>query len=245
MFPIHRAVAFLTFWLVPGLASGVRLPLFLPAADTIAPPTAPAKPAFVMGTDQRFTFLRDTRTPDNRPIQINLWGARVGLIFPNNVKIGVGYYFTYQSLNASEKFWREYKLLDRNIHFATVYVEKFWIRREHWEFSTPLEIGVGFSRYSLFNQATGLQESRVANSVPVGLGTVFSVKFPPLGPIRAVRWFGLSLLTGYRLSIKQDFPASPVNYNGFYYSVGPGFFFDRFTEDIARWRRNRRAKRTG
>lgn len=203
----------------------------------------PQKPAFIAETDQRFTFFSDTRSEQNRPTQVNLWGARAGVLFPSNIKIGVGYYFTYQNLNESERRWREFKLLDRNIRFATLYAEKYWYRREHWEFSTPLEVGWGFSRYSLQNMATGEQEDRVAHSIPIGLGAIFAVKLPPLGPVRALRWFGLSFLTGYRFSLRRDFPASPINWNGVFYSVGPAFFFDRFSADYNRWRQQRKAKR--
>jgi hypothetical protein len=203
----------------------------------------PKKASFIAETDQRFTFFKDTRSEQNRHTQVNLWGARAGVLFPSNIKVGVGYYFTYQNLNDSERQWREFKLLDRRIRFATVYLEKYWCRREHWEFSTPVEVGWGFSKYSFFNLNSGQQEERVVHSMPVGVGGTFAVKFPPLGPIRATRWFGLSLLTGYRFSVRQDFPASPINWNGFYYSVGPAFFFDRFTQDIAKWRQKRKAKK--
>jgi hypothetical protein len=203
----------------------------------------PRKASFVAETDQRFTFFKDTRSEQNRHTQVNIWGARVGMLFPSNIKVGVGYYFTYQNLNDSERRWREFKLVDRHIRFATIYAEKYWFRREHWEFSTPVEVGWGFSKYSFFNLSSGLKEDRVVYSVPAGVGGTFAVKFPPLGPIRATRWFGLSLLTGYRFSIRQDFPASPINWNGFYYSAGPAFFFDRFSADFTKWRQKRRAKR--
>lgn len=203
----------------------------------------PKRALFIAETDQRFTFFSDTRSEQNRPTQVNLWGARAGVLFPSNIKLGVGYYFTYQSLNDSERRWREFKLLDRRIRFATIYAEKYWYRREHWELSTPVEVGLGFSKYSFFNLNSGLEEERVAHSIPVGIGATFAVKLPPLGPVRALRWFGLSFLTGYRFTIRRDFPASPINWNGMYYSVGPAFFFDRFSADYTRWRQKRKAKR--
>lgn len=240
---LHRLLTALLFTSSVALAqSGVQTD----AADTLGRPQneRPEKPTFIAELDQRFTFFHDTRSERNRHSQINLWGARAGLLLPSNIKLGVGYYFTYQNLDALNYQWREYQLVDRNIRFATVYLEKFWFRRKNWEFSTLAEAGWGFSRYSLQHTVTGTEEDHVAHSVPAGIGAIFSVKLPPLGPIRALRWFGLSFLTGYRFAVRRDLPTSSVNWNGFYYSVGPAIFLDRFSEDFAKWRQKRKDKRS-
>lgn len=198
------------------------------------------KPTFIAETDQRFSKYYDLRGSN---ALTNIWGARLGFLYPNNVKIGLGFYYSPQTTNTQQLLPRLYSTLRRQLFTVTTYVEPYWWRREHWEFSTPVEVGLGRSVYRVMNNAEQITGTERGWFVPAGVGASFSVKFPPLNWFRPTRWLGVNFLAGYRLTLKQDFPHTDVNYNGLYFSIGPIFFFDRFTADVKAWQQRLRAKR--
>ncbi len=200
----------------------------------------PRKPTFIAETDQRFSKFYDLK---GSKALTNIWGARVGLLYPNNVKAGLGFYYSPQTTHAQQLLPTSYSTLRRQLYVVTTYVEPYWWRREHWEFSTPVEVGLGRSVYRVLNIAEQITGTQRGWFVPAGLGASFSVKFPPLKWLRPTRWFGVNLLLGYRVALKKDFPGTDINYDGLYFSVGPIFFFDRFTADFKAWQRRIRARR--
>lgn len=203
----------------------------------------PTRLKLVMETDQRFSCFTDSRSRQGDWRAINVWGARIGLLFPNNVKTGVGFYYATQLLTHSAMLPDLHTALHRRMVAGTLYLEPFWILRKLWELSTPVETGLGWGVYRGADLATQRSLTRRGWFVPFGAGLSVSLKFPELRGLRPLRWFGLNLLSGYRLILKKDFPGSRVNYNGLYFSVGPTFFFDRFTDDFKVWRQQRRTRK--
>ncbi|KAB7729311.1 hypothetical protein F5984_16920 [Rudanella paleaurantiibacter] len=229
--------AFLFFILLTGFTGRVSAQSESPpsAADTLQPGEneRPEKPKFIAETDQRFFFFKNPAT--NVRAQTNVWGARAGFLLPINVKVGVGYYFTNQRTHGN---WDGYNLRARRLSYGTLYIEPYYFRRKYWELSSPLEIGAGTARYELDR---GLADENPAEirrmlAFPLGLGASFSVKFPPLWGFKPTRWFGINFMTGYRWTIQQRVPSNPNTFNGFYYSISPAIFLDRFYEDFKVWR---------
>ncbi len=196
----------------------------------------PDKPKFIVELDQRFFFFKRAASPLLRN-PTNVWGARMGLLLPSNVKTGVGYYFTTQHINES---WEGYHVSYRRLHYATAYVEPYFFRRKYWELSVPVEVGVGSARYELMNTDTQQPENRQTVAVPLSVGLSASIKFPSLRGLRPLRWFGVNLMTGYRYTLQQHPPVGPSTLNGVYYSISPAVFLDRFYEDFSAWRKARR-----
>ncbi|TAE32326.1 MAG: hypothetical protein EAZ91_05550 [Cytophagales bacterium] len=195
----------------------------------------PDKPKFIPETDQRFFFFKNPVTGERA--RTNIWGGRAGFLFPSNIKIGAGFYFTNQRAGGQ---WGEYQLQNRRLVYGTLYVEPFFFRRKHWEWSTLLEAGFGTARYDLMRNNDGAPDIRRTWAVPLGIATSFSVKFPTIGRFRATRWLGINAMTGYRLTVQERIPSYPSTYNGFYYSVNPVIFLDRFYEDYSAWRKRKR-----
>jgi hypothetical protein len=208
-------------------------------ADTLKPGQneRPSKAKFIAETDQRFFYFRNLNTGSRA--QTNVWGVRAGLLWPANVKIGVGYYFTNQQASGE---WNGYLLRNRRLAYGTVYVEPYYFRRKYWEFSMPIEVGYGTARYELDQVRQGqelTQETHQTWAVPLGIGASFSVKFPPLRGFRPTRWLGINFMAGYRLTIQERVPSNPSTYNGSFYSISPAIFLDRIYEDIYHRRKRR------
>ena len=191
----------------------------------------PAKTKFIPETDQRFFFFKNPATDDRT--RTSVWGARLGILFPNNVKVGVGYYFTNQRSGGQ---WDGFNIRSRRLSYGTVYLEPYYFRRKYWELSTPFEAGFGRVRYDLEKGQEAHREIRKRWTMPLGAGVSFSLKFPPLGSFKPTRWFGLNFMTGYRLTLQGRVLSHPRTYNGLYYSVSPTIFLDRFYEDYKIWK---------
>lgn len=199
----------------------------------------PDKPKFIVEADQRFFYFKDAHQPLLRH-PTNVWGARAGFLLPSNVKLGVGYYFSGQSVDES---WANYQLVHRRLHYGTVYVEPYFFRRPYWELSALVEAGVGAARYTLLNTDNQQPAERRTIAVPLTVGVSASVKFPTLFGFRPLRWFGINLLSGYRYTLQQGVPTGPSTLNGVYYSVSPAIFLDRIYQDVSGWRKGRRSRK--
>ena len=203
---------------------------------------------FTADIDQRFTLIKTYNSND--ATNVNVWGIRVGLYFPKGYKVGLGYYFLkQQSLGIkipSVKLKRDIDCPDcyaqRKLNFGTVYFEPFWIRREYWELSTPLELGYGIASeyiYRTFPNTTRADTeikalSQDGDFFPAGLGVSLSGKLPALRGLRGLRWFGLNGLVGYRHVLKDNL--AKEDFDGVFYSISLAFFLDRFTDDLRDWR---------
>ncbi|QJW90443.1 hypothetical protein HNV11_14175 [Spirosoma taeanense] len=222
-------------WFVAGHRACAQPADSLPASKN----ERPEKPRFILEADQRFFYFKDASPPLLRN-PVNVWGARAGFLLPNNIKLGVGYYFTTQHISDS---WDEFQVTYRRIQYATVYVEPYFFRRKFWELSAPIEVGVGSARYDLFSTDTQKPDRRNSIAVPLSVGLSISAKFPEVFGIRPLRWFGVNLMTGYRYTLQNRVPLGPVTLNGVYYSVSPAVFLDRIYQDYANWRKSRRSRK--
>jgi hypothetical protein len=195
----------------------------------------PDKPKIIAELDQRFFHFKEATSPFLRN-PTSVWGARIGLLLPCNIKAGVGYYFTTQHINES---WEGYRVTYRRLHYATAYVEPYFFRRRYWELSIPLEVGLGSAHYELIRTATQQPDDRRTIAVPLSAGLSVSVKFPSWRGLRPLRWFGANLMSGYRYTLPPHVPTGPSTLSGVYYSISPAIFLDRFYADFSAWRKAR------
>jgi hypothetical protein len=214
------------------------LPFASKAQESNFVKTKEPKPKLVFDIDQRFSLIKDE---NDRQQNINIWGLRVGLLFPTqkfNYKIGVGYYFFSQNmLGLRLPAWGEdcaECYAKRSVNFGTVYFEPFLYRRTLWELSIPIELGYGRAQEYYYNKTEEQRFNQNGNLFPAGAGLSFSFKLPPARHVRGLRWFGLNFLAGYRQILVQD--VLKQDYDGIFYSVGLNFFLDRFTDDVKAWR---------
>ncbi|HET6992473.1 MAG TPA: hypothetical protein VFJ43_14155 [Bacteroidia bacterium] len=197
------------------------------------------KPAFDF--DQRFSFIK------NR--EVNIWGARAGILVNEKFKVGIGTYFSKGKLESYSVDTGTYNG-KRNLYFGTVYFEPFIFRFKFVEFSVPFELGAGKSVFRVYNNESGEQVGRIANYfIPTGAGLSLSFKLPPIGRFKPTRWFGINFLAGYRYcafqgQLENIFPHRfETDYNGLFWSVSGAIFLDRFSDDYKEWHRKRELKK--
>ncbi|WP_460926152.1 hypothetical protein [Spirosoma agri] len=223
--------------------------------DTLAAKSTKPNPlTFTASTDQRFFFFSDTRNDNGRRIPVSVYGIRAGFLFPPkqdrpalqggrsaSFKAGAGFYFINQHLDRPGLLPNTSESVTRHLRIATVYYERYWLRRKAFEISTPIEFGYGHSRYERNDE----QSNEVARGIflPLGVGVSAAYQFPAIRWLKPVHWFGLNMLTGYRFILKRDIPESQINYTGFYISVGPSFFLENLTADVKAWRQKRKKKK--
>ncbi len=199
-------------------------------------------PSFSADTDQRYFLFYDSRDPTNRHIPISVWGVRVGVRFPNNIKIGVGYYFTRQALRYPQPFGPDRVLVGRRLKYLMAYVEPFIFRRRWLDLSVPIEAGYGFARYDLASSIPDQPTVQFGNFVPIGVGVSAAFKLPLSNKFTPLRWIGISAYIGYRYAFQNTVADKSINYAGIFYSIGPTFFFDRMRNDYQVWRQRRKKK---
>jgi hypothetical protein len=221
----------------------------------LAQSNRPKSLTFTASTDQRFFFFNDTRTEDNRRKPVSVYGIRAGFLFPANhnrpalqggrsasFKAGAGFYFVNQRLDRDGLLPNTSESITRHLRIATVYYERYLLRRKAFEVSMPIEFGYGHSRYEINDEQAKKYEIARGIFLPLGLGVSAAYQFPTIRWLRPLHWFGLNVLTGYRFILKKDIPESQINYTGLYLSVGPSFFLENLTADIKYWRQKRKKK---
>lgn len=231
----------------------------VPQSDTLHTQSArPKSMTFTASTDQRFFFFNDTRTEDNRRTPVSVYGIRAGFLFPAkhnrpslqggrsaSFKAGAGFYFVNQRLDRDGLLPNTSESITRHLRIATVYYERYLLRRKAFEVSMPIEFGYGHSRYEVNDEQAKKYEVARGIFLPLGVGVSAAYQFPAVRWLRPLHWFGLNILTGYRFILKRDIPESQINYTGLYLSVGPSFFLENLTADIKYWRQKRKKKRVG
>ncbi|HTL82776.1 MAG TPA: hypothetical protein VL651_13780 [Bacteroidia bacterium] len=200
------------------------------------------KPAFDF--DQRFSFIRKK--------EVNIWGARAGVLINDKFKVGIGAYFLKDKLKsiAIDSGGAPLYHATRDLYFGTLYYEYFLFRFKFVEFSIPLEAGGGKSVFLVYDNATGVQVNRTVKFfLPTGAGLSLSFKLPPIGKFKPTRWFGINFLAGYRYCAFQGkfeniFPHRfETDYNGPFWSVSGAIFLDRVSDDTKEWKMKRREKK--
>ena len=231
----------LTLWvlLVNGLTyAQTKADIEKPAELMVQPNTLagsrPKSLTFTASTDQRFFFFNDTRTEDNSRKPVSVYGVRAGFLFPAkhrrealeggrraSFKAGAGFYFVNQQLDVPGLLPNTNESITRHLRIATVFYERFLLRRKAFEVSLPIEFGYGHSRYERTSDEKEKQELARGVFLPLGVGVSASYQFPAIRWLKPLHWFGLNVLTGYRFTLKKDVPESQINYSGLYVSVGP------------------------
>lgn len=199
----------------------------------------PSKPRFIAELDQRFFYFKDRRQPllSN---STNVWGARAGLLWPSNIKTGLGFYYTN---HAVDEPWDGYQRINRRLTYVTAYVEPYFYRRRYWELSAPIEAGVGSAHYSFAHADDAQSRTTQTLIVPLTVGLSVSLKFPMLWGFKPLRWFGVNLITGYRYTLHDEMINRQVTLNGLYYSISPAIFLDRIYADYEIWRKKHRPRK--
>ena len=225
------------------IAFAILFPHFLFSQDSIPVRHENTfKPAFDF--DQRFSFIRKK--------EVNIWGARFGVLINEKFKVGFGAYFLKDKLKSIsiDSLGQPLYYANRNLYFGTLYFERFLFRYKFVEFSIPIEAGGGKSVFQVYDDQTDVRVNRTVKFfLPTGAGLSLSVKLPPIGRFKPTRWIGINFLAGYRYCAFQGkfeniFPHRfETDYNGLFWSISGAIFLDRVTDDCKEWKRKKHIER--
>lgn len=168
------------------------------------------KKSLAVGFDSRNSFI------DNRRVGVQC--LKAGINFGKKITVGIGYAW----LNANTPVYNEYSLYDSELKKDTVinrrlslqyfcgYLNFIYYKTKHWEFSVPLQIGVGKLSYTY--PYKGLSKKDEA-------GYCFLYEPEVNVKYTLFRWLGFEGDVGYRL-LFQDNHFVKSTFNSPLFAVG-------------------------
>jgi hypothetical protein len=155
----------------------------------------------VFAFDGRYSFIRNQG--------VNIQGIKAGLEFRSKWRVGLGVYGLLKAeqytgevvrkvtgkavtvpYNARLTFW-----------YGSAYGEYVWLRRQRWEVSFPLNLGIGKTHITAYNSKSGQE---LKNSQEKTDQTVFLVEPSVTGHYKILNWIGVGGGVGYRWMLFAD-----------------------------------------
>lgn len=176
--------------------------------------------------DNRNSFLRESA--------VKIIGLNVGVKLNPRWRLGLGAYTLRRDYAEQFLYNKSRKVTarlapDLSLTYLTPNLTWTFWWRHYFEVSVPLDVGLGRSHYTLYNETKNVVvQERRGLFVPaeIGLGVL----------LKPTRWVGLSGLAGYRKSVLEiDFKD---DFDGWYYGYRLNLFVGNLWAD---WRRYRRA----
>jgi len=174
------------------------------------------KPTFTFGT--RNAFIENSRA--------DIWGIRFGIAYHKRVRISTGY--SYMTSDLTEQLFfpdagaTQHVTLHMKLNYASVCFEYVYFKTKHWEFSVPLQLGLGSSRYEYsYQHADHIIDNRLIALYEPMVATEYYI-FP---------WLGAEVDVGLRLMLKNN-NAIAKNFNGPMYAFGLFLAYDELFKAI-------------
>ncbi|MBI3500956.1 MAG: hypothetical protein HY063_04100 [Bacteroidetes bacterium] len=157
-----------------------------------------SKPKLIGGINTKNTFINGFRSP--------IYTAYAGLDFNHTVRIGAGlswlHLSPYENGRDNTPFYLTQTFSDTSgvheVHpelqfrYINLFFEYVYFKSKKWQFSVPLQIGIGGSSYQ-YNY-NGKKNSEDAHTILLYEPTVS-------GQYRIIKWFGVELDVGYRIML--------------------------------------------
>ena len=172
------------------------------------------KARFTCGLSTRYSFITGIKAP--------IFSAKLGVEFGHKFRVGGG----ISALEDNTPLYK-YKYIPNSIgkidsiksslrfNYFCYYVEYVFYKTKHWEFSIPLQMGIGNSRYEYVYSDTLRKENEK-----------IVILYEPViaGQYKIFDWFGFGANIGYRLMIVNN-KAIQQNFNSPIYSFSMLIFY--------------------
>lgn len=142
-------------------------------------------------------FKFDTRNSFISSRRAQVWGIKIGADFGKKLRLGFGYNFLNSNIN-KELYYDAPRGLDTinrqlKIRYGCAYIEYVFCRKEHWEFSVPVQFSLGSIWYNYsFKNIEGIR----------GRKHPLLLYEPTLsGQYKIFSWFGLGADLGFRYAL--------------------------------------------
>jgi hypothetical protein len=152
------------------------------------------KPHFMGGLGTKNTFINGFNSP--------IYTARVGVDFDSRIKLGFGVSWLKLSKHEVGKnnipFYIDINSGIYELHpalqfrYANLFIEYVYFKTGKWEFSIPIQVGLGDSRYKY---------SYNGKNIIMARHLVFLYEPAVSGQYKIINWFGVGLEVGYRIMI--------------------------------------------
>jgi hypothetical protein len=156
------------------------------------------RPSLTGGFATKSTFINGFRSP--------IFTARAGLDFNHSVRIGAGVSWLklspYKTGSDNTPFYLDKPIIDStgtymahpalNFLYVNVFFEYIYFSSLKWQFSVPLQLGAGNSKYTYNFNGENITEKR---------HWVLLYEPAVSGQYRIIKWFGVGLDVGMRLMI--------------------------------------------
>ena len=150
------------------------------------------KPRLLLGFDIRNSFI------ENRGARIYSW--KIGVEFNERFRIGGGFSHLVSNHHPS---------LDRVIfkangkdtlataklrfNYITYFIDYVFYKRRKWEFSVPIQVGIGLSQYD-YRDEDGTRHT-------IGQSGILLYEPAIFGTYKITKWFGLGMGAGFRIML--------------------------------------------
>jgi hypothetical protein len=176
-------------------------------------------PRPLAGFGGRNAFVQNSRA--------DIWGIKIGLSFNKRVRIGIGY--NYMSSDLTQPFSFTDKsgitqavLMHMKLRYVSAYFEYVYFKNKHWEFSMPLQIGLGNSLYEYtFENRTWKRDNEPIVLYEPMVETEYFI----------LPWLGLEADVGLRLMLKNN-RAIGKEFNSPMYAFGAFIAWDELYKAI-------------
>ncbi|MAC94794.1 MAG: hypothetical protein CMC96_04760 [Flavobacteriales bacterium] len=174
--------------------------------------------------DPKFEFKLDSRNAFISNTGVRVFGFKLGLNFDEKLSFGLGYNQLWSRPKNQLYLEGVNYNAEVNFYYFSPYVEYTFYRDEKWEFSIPVQFGLGESWYEFERNGNKLSRSRN-----------FVMSYEPAITVQYtfLKYLGLGAGVGYRLmivpnhSIEEQF-TSPV------YIFKFKIFFQEIYQDLVR-----------
>ncbi len=145
-------------------------------------------------------FKLDSRNSFISSRRAQVWGIKIGADFGKKLRLGFGYNFLNSDFN-KELYYDSPKGVDivsrqLKMRYGCAYIEYVFYRKEHWEFSVPVQFSVGSIWYNYsFKNIEGIR----------GRKHLLMLYEPTLsGQYKLFPWLGLGADLGFRYALVKS-----------------------------------------
>ncbi len=162
------------------------------------------KPKFTFRFDNRNSFI------SNKSAVIN--GFKVGVEFAHTLRLGAGYHRLVSDFYKPQIIKSKSAVIDTieselKLNYISNYIEYVFYKKNRWEFSCPLSIGIGNTRYEyLYNNTEFQRDKKIVVICETGVS----------GDYKLFSWIGIGMEAGYRLMLINN-KAIDENFNSIIY----------------------------
>lgn len=156
----------------------------------------------------RFSFRLDNRNSFTATTSSRIIGVKIGAEFDTRFRVGGGINLLRSYLSKPVYIESGGAITDTipsylKMNYMSYFIEYVFYRTRRWEFSVPIQIGIGHTKYVYFRNEKRHVKDRAL---------IVNYETNITGHYKIFSWFGVGAGLGYQLMLKDN-PAIKENFN--------------------------------